>query len=169
MTGTCLAAVPMGQHCPILHHLAFYGERLIGAKHCAVLVLQGSSFEPTHCTALNCTCLVKRRDFAASRPGVACNIPELPVLATLTSIPSCAQVQDTLASAWHAAPNLGELDWPTLGGLLGLVLLTSLLTAWASHWVNPVRRQMGTVGARCTHAGSLGFTRAVAGQSCAQC
>ena len=76
------------------------------------------------------------------------------MLATLTSSPgpARAQVQDTLASAWHAAPNLGELDWPTLGGLLGLVLLTSLLTAWASHWVNPVRRQMGTVGARCTHA-----------------
>ena len=63
-------------------------------------------------------------------------------------------MQDTLASAWHAAPNLGELDWPTLGGLLGLVLLTSLLTAWASHWVNPVRRQMGTVSGLRTGADS---------------
>lgn len=72
------------------------------------------------------------------------------------------QVQDTLASAWHAAPNLGELDWPTLGGLLGLVLLTSLLTAWASHWVNPVRRQMGTVGGLCTRAEPSDSTRAVA-------
>ncbi|KAK9824822.1 hypothetical protein WJX81_001966 [Elliptochloris bilobata] len=55
------------------------------------------------------------------------------------------KVQDTLASAWHAAPALGDLDWPTLGSLLGLVLLTSLLTAWASHLLNPVQRQMGTV------------------------
>ena len=74
-------------------------------------------------------------------------------------------MQDTLASAWHAAPNLGELDWPTLGGLLGLVLLTSLLTAWASHWVNPVRRQMGTVGAPCTHAEPSDLTTAVASLS----
>ena len=47
-----------------------------------------------------------------------------------------------------------------------LVLLTALLTAWASHWVNPVRRQMGTVRGLCARAEpSSAFTRGDASHS----
>ncbi len=66
---------------------------------------------------------------------------------TAARAPAAAQVQDTLTTAWHAAPSLADLDWPTLGSVLALVLATSLLTAWLSHLLNPVQRQMGTARA----------------------
>ena len=94
---------------------------------------------------------------------------------TAARAPAAAQVQDTLTTAWHAAPSLADLDWPTLGSVLALVLATSLLTAWLSHLLNPVQRQMGTARAarprapRCCALAARAALHAHATRDAGQC